>query len=209
MKPSSSKTRVAARVAKHRRVKKERAARDTRAAEDFGKLSTLEQITVHDIVKAQAKWTKAENPARIAAVITKHEAKVAKWAAAKEQREIDAAPEKIRSTHVKDGRIVEEWITPRASEPKPPPMAAPVVIAPTTRQRRGEGDPTIRKVLILRPGSNRREWVSPHEIPTGSEQPLARCKQWEEPAHRSCGGGAFHYALPAGPERWRPDWTDQ
>ena len=162
MKPSNSKSAVAARVAKHRRIKKEKAERDKRAADDFGKLSTLEQIAVHDIVKANKARVKAEAPARVAAVIAKAEAK------ARKEEQLTVARKDS------DGRLVYERIpipqhrgtvsteVPKRSAP------APVIVVDNGRPCQGQGDPAIKKVLIQRRGTGRKEWCLPDQVPSGA-----------------------------------------
>ena len=162
MKPSNSKSAVAARQRKSRQGKKDRAERDKRHAEEFNALSIPEQIEAHAVVKQCMAAAKAGKKERIEMIVEK--------AARQEAIELRSAG--------RDGQTVVERIAiPAVLEPAV--YAAPTISAPTTL--RGEGDPTIRKVLIIRPGSNRREWCDPDQIPARAVQPLANCRTWEAP----------------------------
>jgi hypothetical protein len=84
MKPSDSKAARAARKRKSRALEKEREEKAIRHAADLDKLSVAERIEVDQIVKATVARVKAEEPARVAAVIAKHVAKAAKEEAKRE-----------------------------------------------------------------------------------------------------------------------------
>lgn len=154
MKPSASKAAVAARQRKSRALKKERAEKTVRHAAQMDALPVAERIQIDQITKQVGIDRVAQKKARAAALIA--------------LAEREALKEPLRTVTVKDGRIVEEYIEIPEAKPRPP-EPAPVAVQPTTKQRRGEGDPTApKKVLIQRQGSMRKEWCDRYAIPTGA-----------------------------------------
>lgn len=175
MKPSNSKAALAARQRKSRQGKKDKAERARQHAAAVEKLDIPERILIDQIVKAQAAMVKAHAPARIAAVIEKTIKKTAAKDALKSALNISEPPTYLSYRRPdSDGRLVEERIpipqhrgtlsTETPHRPAPPP----VIVVDNGRPCQGQGDPTIKKVLIQRQGTGRKEWCLPDQIPRGA-----------------------------------------
>lgn len=132
MKPSNSKSALAARQRKSRQGKKDRAERDRQHAAALDKLSVTERLDVDRIVKETSARVKAEAPARVAAVIAKAAAKHAK----------EEAEEQLTTMHKdRDGNIVRERMRDRYGEviqnrPEPAPAPQPARRGPLTHAER-------------------------------------------------------------------------
>ena len=130
MKPSASKARVAARVAKHRQRVKDKAEMNRQQQANLDKMDVPERILYDMTVSALLDSAKAQMPAKVAAVIAKAEIK-----ARKEE-------EQLTTTRTdSDGKIVHEPMRDRYGEKirqdkaEPPPPPPPPARALTHAER--------------------------------------------------------------------------
>ena len=105
MKPSASKARVAARVAKHRQRVKDKAEMNRQQQANLDKMDVPERILYDMTVSALLDSAKAQMPAKVAAVIAKAEIK-----ARKEEEQLTT----VRTDS--DGKIVREPMRDRNGE---------------------------------------------------------------------------------------------